>query len=293
MTEKITLIMPEYLEDFLYCTGILHGYRAWLMGHGRNPEFTILCRPEWVPLVRPAVPANVSFGTHLNDESKAADFVFEFDRQRAYDWSLPSKAQAGIAYGTLLGAGANMGIPVYGRMNRDELPRILVLPRHRTDFKPEIQWKGMYRLDQEFRPRTTLQIGILDPKATLQFTYEAISAAALCVGVAGGLTLLAASLGKPLLEIYPTDLYHENWCVKWDLAQSGNPLPNYRVIRDTLNHISTEFVSDSLVKMLTSLCVRKSPLWVRYLKGGQLWQKPTTSRFGGSVSSAKPTMTAR
>lgn len=241
--------MPNELEDFLFAIPavqeLMFSYRA----ENRDFEAYIRTRPEFARLVRPALSDGIIVNEIPEEILKQADLAIDLDRNAAYAVCSSAGLQAAKAYGALLGAAPGLTLPVLGEDFSARRQNLVWMPRHVTDWNSTDTWPNMH----EFQKLAERELGTfiqLDPNVDPMEALSIISGADMCIGVAGGLTLMAVALGKPLVELYPPTLYSRWWACKWDS-------PDYRVFVDDLYAIEPQHVWNSAKALAAAISGRR------------------------------------
>lgn len=249
MTDTLIFSMPEQLEDFLFSIPslqeLLFGFRA------ENKDFKayVIAKPELAFIARSALFDATIVSVITEEVLKQADMVVELTRSAAYA-VCGASMQGTKAFGALIGSAPALTVPVIGEDFNSVHRSVLWLPRHSTDWSPNCQWPHM----AEFIRIVGRDVGSFSqvrPDASPGDARTAISGADMCIGIVGGLTLMAAALGKPLVELYPPSLFNKSWAAKWEM-------PDYRVFFEELQSIRPDSVWESAKSLAASINGRRS-----------------------------------
>ena len=209
--------MPDSLEDFLFCLAALQEYQLVLRQRGLPHEMAVRCRPEFVSLARPVLPGARIAERFSAADLSAASLVLRLDRSRAMVMGSATGQHATICYGRLIGCAPSTRVPCLFEMLVPVEPTVLWLPRHATDWaapEPYIHLPHFLSLMGRRLSRAGASICALHPDADPAQAWRAISSASICVGMVGGLTALAAALGKPVMELCPPSVCRHSWASK-------------------------------------------------------------------------------
>lgn len=260
--DRVLIVMPEYLEDVLWCLPVGQMYLMygqWKLD--RPSETTVVCRKEFEFLMPSVFPQSKICQNVTDEELESFCAVIVFDRERAMQMAKPTVKNAVESYGILCGSSPQLGLPTMGQPLEYEPFKIVLVQRSLLDYRGvEYQYpfdKSRDVFEQVFKGANIVE---LPNNASVELAYKEIGSAAFVLGVVGGYTLMAAAMMKPLLELYPEKtLFHKNWSAKW-----ANPF--YRMIAAELGQVPGDFLALKFDKFIGEVVQQK----------GVAWRSPTT-----------------
>jgi hypothetical protein len=241
VAENLIFILPNSLEESLWALPVLGQYLENRLVSKRGPDNVHVVCPVWE--LREVVSAcwkGMTIDDKLCSAKKdKANFIMDFDADRAYKVTHRIRKHISEAYGVMVGAVPSSLLPPVAQWyGEEQVGQVLLVDRSWMDTEREDKWPGI----DEFI-KTAEQEGI--PVKWLSSSYgwknmvRTISQASVVVGVEGSATLLAATFNKIVLEFSPPDWHHRNWMTKWENRK-------YRYIRKSLDQISAEYVWERL-----------------------------------------------
>jgi hypothetical protein len=253
--DRVLVVMPSYLEDFLYCLVVAQTYLMfgeWKLK--RKSEVVVCCEPDFEFLARPVFPS-ATFCSGKEDFD-AFDAVLVLDRSRAFRIGSPNKKHLVDSYGILCGASPEGRLPTVGGTLDEERPRIVLVQRSARDFRGKDYTYPFKDCLATFRDIfKEAELVVIDGDTPVKDAHREISSAAFCCGVVGGFTLLAAAMMKPVLELYPEkSLFYREWVAKW-------AAPFYRVVPAELNEVPPRFLSLTLDKFIGEVARERGIAW--------------------------------
>lgn len=249
------IILPNYLEDFLYCLTVAQTYLMfgeWKLK--RKSDVFVRCDSDLEFLAQPVFPF-AKFGFEESD-LETFDVVLDFDRQRALSIGETTKKHLVDSYGILCGASPEIRLPTVGAELSEEKPRIVLVQRSTKDFRgSEYVYPFKESLSEFQEIFKGADIVILENDTPVRDAVKQISSAAFCAGVVGGFTLLAASMMIPVLELYPEkSLFYREWAAKW-------ATPFYRVIPAEIDQVPARFFAITLDKFIGDVSRERGIAW--------------------------------
>lgn len=264
MSDRLLFEIPSELEAALWSMVVLDDY---LMTYSMqqlytDPTASALKKREWRELrlvcrddeIRGFLEKIYPYGKWIRerDKEQEEDLVFDFDVERARRLSKATDRHITDGLGVLLGAEPRVKLLqlLSGKVSE---ALVLYLPRHKKDGEPRLLWSQVVeflRIGTSQKVRTEM----LTADVPLEEAARRIGQASLCVGVVGGLTLMAASMHKPLVELYPESYGTRNWAEKWQDR-------NYRMLYAELEGLEAGAVWQILIRLAEER-----------VKGGEQWR---------------------
>lgn len=273
---KITFILPETMEEALWTTPVIGQYlENSLVSERMWSEVNIICPLlELHPLMKACWKPVEIYGTTFPEAILDVDIVFQFSSTSSY--SLTKAVQKHIieAYGVQLGTVAMHMLPPIVSTAKEVLGNLLVVGRYEWD--AELGMNGIWPHQQEFldaRLKDEVPIFRCPVGLSFQQLRDEVMSASVVVGVRSTATLLAASLGKIVMELSPDHHEHKNWMSKWEN-------PKYRMIYGPLDDMTADFVWSRtciLVKEIGSMA--KEVTWVPRISQRLAVGEISTHRF--------------
>lgn len=247
-TEQHFFSMPRDCEGFLAALAAIQDYYRWLAGRKIQGEATVYCPNPELRFLVPAIEKEgqcrivdlVASKEHLTLDR--FDMAVEFNNEAGYRLSEKTEKSMAQVFGMMVGSEPQKATPDISCVVNGMLPKydIVVFP-----------FSGSLEV-AEFLANNKPELVVIELKAGLNLGWEFALAGRLAVGIRSGMTYLAASAGRAVVEIYPTDR-HRNWLSKW-----SNPL--YQMIYgDTA---SPELVYRAVEAMWKKVAVRERALQV-------------------------------
>jgi len=267
--DKVLIIMPEYFEDFLWALPVGQTYLMygeWKLD--RMSECVVVCKEEYKFLAKMAFPLSNICCSVDRESLDLFDVVIAFDREKAIRIGCVAKLHAVVCYGISCGANSGAFLPTIGqKLTYDDL-KIVFVQRSVMDYKGlDYQYpfnKNRYIFEKAFAGAHLFEMPSDTP---VDVAYEELSSAAFVFGVVGGYSLLAASMQKPVLEIYPEkSLVYREWGAKWSNSM-------YKVIPAEIEQVAPEFLASTLDRFIGELSKRGN-------KWRSLTTLPSTDRAG-------------
>lgn len=257
MNDRVLIVLPDYLEDALYCLPVAQTYLMfgkWKLA--RESDVTVVCKKSFEFLVRPVFPQAGVLASLVDGQLDEFDVVLTFDRERAYRLGSPTKKTAIEAYGILCGAAPEFRLPTVAQALAMDDTKIALLQRSFEDYRGTDYVypfkENMATFERVFQGATLVEITGDMP---IDVAHYEISSAAFCLGVVGGFTLMAAAMMKPLLEIYPEkSLMCREWGAKWSA-------PFYRVIPGELAQVPADFLAATMDKFIGDIMKERGKVW--------------------------------
>ena len=223
IVEKHFYWMPDTLEMFLAAITAIQDFHTW-MGKGfanvnekitlkREAEVTIHCKKE-LEFLLPAIEKEgmskivAKVSNPMSLDLRDFDLAVKFDTERAFNLVKTTEKHVTQAFGIMIGSDPQKATadlsnckPIAPTLD------ILVLP-----FPGQMQL--MEFLVNNYPELETDRLDSATDSSLDNCAMEMISKYRMVVGIRSGLTYLAASLGKGVVEIYPPDVYRD-WLSKW------------------------------------------------------------------------------
>jgi hypothetical protein len=207
-TEQHFYSMPDTCEMFLAATRAIQDYYMWLAKRHIRAEVTLHSPSESLDFLVPTIWDGLDVIVHdvIRDTSGLTlgefDQVVKFDPVIAYEQSCVTEKHVVQMFGMMVGSDPVKVLPDVSSVT------------DKMQFNPTDIL--LYNFSGSEEVREFLLNNRPDLKITLSLDDEELIAlqAHLVVGVRSGATYLAASAGRAVIEIYPTDK-HRNWLSKW------------------------------------------------------------------------------
>jgi hypothetical protein len=218
----------------------------------RAPEkVTLVCEREDTHEFLRACWKGMDVVSEAGKEKEEADLVFEFNPEVAY--RLTEKVEKHIveSYGVQLGTMPFMKLPpVAMEIGQEErgLVSIAFSDKDRWEWPHWKEFDGL--LSKEEVPIHNDLVETLGWKWLL----HSVSKASVVVGVRGAATLMAAAMGKIVMELSPEEGGHRNWMPKWENKK-------YRMIYGKLEDMTADFVWTRTRGLVEELARRGEMQW--------------------------------
>ena len=226
IVEKHFYWMPNTLEMFLAALTAVQDFHVWMEKGFANPnekvplrreaEITVYCHKELSFLLPALEKANISrivakVDNPMSLDLRDFDLAVKFDSERAYDLVKVAEKHVTQAFGIIIGSDPLKATPDLSNCKFAE-PKydILILPFPDQKQLVDFLVNNHPELETDYVDSATLEDSATG-------AWESIGKYRMVVGVRSGLTYLAASLGKGVVEIYPPDIYRD-WLSKWSCA---------------------------------------------------------------------------
>lgn len=246
MGDRLVFILPDGLEELLWAIPVLLQDLVQRVATGRKPEkVTIVCRWEQGHRFLRACWGKGVVVSSLSPEARdEADFVFEFDPDKAYQLTKNLKMHIVEAYALQVGAFAPMRFPPIAESfgTRDGL--VLVAKKTWMETNRAESWPEEGRFFEIGRQQE-IPMRSLPQEVTWEQLVAEVSRASVVVGLRSAATLLAASMGKLLVELY-SNTWHRNWAAKWGSKK-------YRMFYGELGEMGAEVVWERTQGLLETL----------------------------------------
>src|SRR6266566_1613817 len=260
MADKLVFILPESLEEILWVTPALMQYlEDRLLG---NPLFeprppakvTTVCKwPELNHFLK-CCWRDMDVVTELGEKERdEADFVFEFDMEAAYEWSKVVEKHITIAASFQLGTIANTKFPSVAMDIGIEIPGLVLVVATRSWMEGNQDWTWDWKGFMDLGIEQRITMNVLEGKETWSQMKREVSRASVVVGIRGTATLMAAAMGKVVMELMP-NVAHRHWVAKWESSR-------YRMIYGDLDTIPAEFLLDRLGRQVKDLAKSGELQW--------------------------------
>ena len=251
--ERVLVILPHSLELVLWAVPVWQGFLQNLLAQKKEIEdAAVVCEEQYDELVRWHVPEARILREVDRETVDRADLVYAFDIEQAQRVTGQVGKSVSESFGIILGSFADRELPIVARKWVREELEILYLPRHVSD-GGLIEWPHLADFANRMWTEET-KVRALSPHISWQKAVEEISQAVGCVGVAGGLTLLAAAMERPVVELY-TDAWPQVWQAKLEDM-------DYRMIYSDPQRVRADFVKKTLDDLMTVVGRRRqAQIW--------------------------------
>lgn len=217
--DKISIIMPDNLHDFLYALPAVQAYQVNMVmsikEFVRDPFFELVVRTEdkfrylfpCIQVLRECVPSIDETGWYLQERGEY-DYFIEFDMDKAMDVALPSHRHITDALGIMVGASADKWPALYP-LQLHKKAKELKQELFNNQFCISVYTEGWdHEKFTQLVDREYPQIGIHiydnqteDPERLITYVHNFDY----FIGKASLTNYVAAALKKPVLEFFDTD----------------------------------------------------------------------------------------
>jgi hypothetical protein len=263
MGDKLVFILPESLEDILWVAPSLMNYlEDRLLGNmylaPRPPaKITLVCKWPELTLFLKSCWKGVEVVTKLGEKEKdEADLLFAFDMELIYKWSKLVEKHISTAAAFYLGTQVLVKFPPVAMVPRVEIPGLVLVVAQRSHMEGAHEWPWFWDWNgfMKLGAQQKITMNALYGKESWEKIREEVSRASVVVGLRGTATLLAAAMGKVVMELSP-DLYHREWTSKWESVR-------YRMIYGKLHEMPADFILDRTGRMVKDLAKAGEIRWV-------------------------------
>lgn len=266
MPESILIVLPETFEEFLFSMTIAQDYIMAQRVRKPDAEVSVHCPRDFAFFLKGFIVNGVNVIHDLNEDVLSkADCIQVLDRERVLPLATPLRMHQVDAMGVIMGASAIRVMPIGEWLGApNSLYTVLWVPRHITDARTDMGYKDAPQFMGEMAQHLVQHGGVikaLPMDIPLEDAWKEISQAAVVVGMMGGLTALAAMLGKPVFDVCPPSLCFSEWAHKWEIF-------NYRVVTLEPNQLAPE----RLAAMAADFAI---PLLGREM----IWERSVTADF--------------
>lgn len=246
--ERVLVILPAELEMVLWAVPVLQGFLQNLLAQKKAIEdVAVVCDEQYEELVGWFMPEARCQRAVDRDTVERADLLYEFDDEQALRVTGQVGKSVSESFGILLGSFADRELPIVAKKWVREELEILYLPRHVTDIGA---WEWPHLMDfVNLMWKEETRVRALPANISWQKAVDEISQAVGCVGVAGGLTLLAAAMERPVVELYP-----DSWSQVWQAKLEDM---DYRMIYSNPKKVRADFVKKTLDDLMTVVGKRR------------------------------------
>ena len=249
-TEQHFFSMPNTCEMFLAALAAVQDYYKWLSKRKIFSEITLHSPNEKLDFLSPAFerPGEATLKEIRRDTVGLTldqfDQAVRFDPDLAYRQAVKTEKHVTQIFGMMVGSEPIKAIPDISSITDGITPNrdIVVLPFPGSEQVYEFIVNNKPELDTE----------CVSPR---DVHYSQAFAGRLVVGVRSGMTYLAASAGRAVVEIYPTD-QHRDWISKW-----SHPL--YQMIYGNPGEVRPELVYRACEVMWKKVDMRTRALAVK------------------------------
>lgn len=257
MGESVVFVLPDSREEALFSVPVLTQYlliREVDINREKLDSVTIVCSLVSIhPFLKAAwIKANIVEELN-NDILDKADLVIEFNPERAYKVTSSTLKHYSESIGILLGGFPMMLLPAIAQLNfKEDIGSVLVVDRSPLDSSLKVEWKfkdHFIKIGQA----SGIKVTELNKEASFEEIIEKVSIASVVVGVNSTATLVAASLGKILLEMTQQGTKHKNWLAKFEHR-------DYDLVYGDLDKMTTSYIWDRTQK-LVSKCTKRANQW--------------------------------
>src|SRR6266700_2167241 len=262
MADKLVFILPESLESILWVAPVLMQYlEDRLLGNPlfgpRPPEkVTVVCKwPELTHFLKCCWRKMDVVSVLGANERNEADLLFDFDVELSYDWTKLVDKHISVATSFLLGTISLTKFPPVAMELGIEIPGLVLLVTSRSWMEGHRDWlwdwKGFFDLGVDQK----ITMNVLDGSESWSQMRKEISRASVVIGIRGAATLMAAAMGKVVMELTP-NTEHKDWTAKWESSR-------YRMIYGKPEEFPAEFILERTGRMLKDLARTGELSWVR------------------------------
>lgn len=259
MGDKIAFVIPGTLEEALWAIPCIsqHLENRLVTKRGAEKVYCFCPIPEIGHLFEACwhgmVVGNLPIPEEIRNE---VDVLFEFNPEKAYFLTRSVGKHIVEAYGTLLGTVAMSMLPPIVSKAKEVPGDVLVVGRHKLD--EELYTNEWDHAEDFVRMGTAFGIPItrLDHGLDFRDMVDSIAKASVVVGIRGTPTLVAASLGKTVMELSPDGGKGKNWMSKWEDKR-------YRMMYGELADMDAIFVWERTRILVEEVSRKEARQWER------------------------------
>jgi hypothetical protein len=257
--EKHFFWMPSDCEMYLAALTAMQDYLKWLDKRSIDIEMSLYCTNPLLSFLDAAaqVKGVVSLrhvSNPLIDKTRTDyDQAIQFDPEIAYQMSLNTEKHVTQMFGIALGSEPSEATPILDaciKMIPFPGKDILILPFPGSDQLAEFIFNN--HPDWFVTSVSESTSGYPSWMNNGQESLDAVCDHQITVGVRSGITYLAASARRGVVEIYPKDR-HRNWLSKW-----SNPF--YHMIYGNAGEVHSSLVYRSVETLYKKLQARKAAM---------------------------------
>src|SRR6267154_2171060 len=218
LVEKHFYWMPNTLEMCLATITAIQDFHTWMEKGFANPnekvplrreaEITVYCEKELSFLLPSLEKAGISrvvaqVDNPMSLDLRDFDLAVKFDSERAYDLVKVAEKHVTQAFGIIIGSDPLKVTPDLSNCKfADPKYDILVLPFPDQKQLVEFLTNNHPELETDYLDAVT-------DKGVETCAMDVVDKYRMVVGIRSGLTYLAASLGRAVVEIYPPNVYRD------------------------------------------------------------------------------------